>query len=379
MEVAPASRSKIALVHHWLVTMRGGERVLEAFGELFPSADLFTLVYDRSKIPVALRRHQISGSLLQHFPNPTEWYRHYLPFFPIATRHLNVTGYDLIISSDAAVVKGVRSDQCAMHICYCHSPMRYVWSGYETYYEAAGPIARWTLSAIRNRLRRWDYDAAQRVTHFVANSRNVQKRIQDYYGRGSVVIYPPVNTDVFTPTSDTGISFTPSDSNFFLLVSQLVPYKRIDLVVEAFNMCGRPLLVIGDGPERHKLERHASPNIRFVGSQPQRLGVRAMQQCKAFVFAGEEDFGIVMAEAQACGKPVVAFGRGGATEIVDDGVTGILFQDQSVDSLLQALEEFERTSFDPTAIRLSALRFARQRFLAEFGTFVRDAMRGIIQ
>ena len=179
MEVATASRSKIALVHHWLVTMRGGERVLEALGELFPSADLFTLVYDRSKIPVALRRHQISGSLLQHFPNPTEWYRHYLPFFPIATRHLDVSGYDLIISSDAAIVKGVRGDKSATHICYCHSPMRYVWSGYETYYQAAGPIARRTLSAVRSSLRKWDYDAAQRVTHFVANSRNVQKRIRD--------------------------------------------------------------------------------------------------------------------------------------------------------------------------------------------------------
>ena len=370
MEVAPASRSKIALVHHWLVTMRGGERVLEALGELFPSADLFTLVYDRSKIPVALRRHQISGSLLQHFPNPTEWYRHYLPFFPIATRQLDVSGYDLIISSDAAVVKGVRGDKCATHICYCHSPMRYVWSGYETYYQAAGPIARRTLWAVRSSLRKWDYDAAQRVTHFVANSRNVQKRIRDYYGRDSVVIYPPVQTNVFSPSSDLG--------NFFLLVSQLVPYKRIDLVVDAFRTCGRALLVVGDGPERRKLEKHASPNIRFVGSQPQRLVVKAMQQCKGFVFAGEEDFGIVMAEAQACGKPVIAFGRGGATEIVENGVTGILFRDQSADSLLEALEEFDRTSFDPSAIRLSALRFTRQRFISEFGTFVRSALNGSV-
>ena len=373
MEVVSPPQTKIALVHHWLVTMRNGERVLKALGELFPSADLFTLVYDRSKIPAPLRNHQISGSLLQHLPNPTEWYRHYLPLFPIATKHLDVTGYDLIISSDAAVVKGVRANQCAMHICYCHSPMRYVWSGYETYYKAAGPIARRTLSAFRSWLRRWDYDAAQRVTHFVANSRNVQKRIRDYYGRDSVVIYPPVNTDVFSPPC------LQSDEGFFLLVSQLVPYKRIDLVVEAFSTCGRPLLVIGDGIERKRLEKHAAPNIQFVGSQPQKVVVGAMQQCKAFVFAGEEDFGIVMAEAQACGKPVVAFGRGGATEIVDDGVTGILFRDQSVDALLQALEEFERTSFNPTAIRLSALRFARQRFLSEFGTFVGDAMKGIIQ
>jgi glycosyltransferase involved in cell wall biosynthesis len=376
LEIASLFQLKIALVHHWLVTMRGGERVLEALGELFPSADLFTLVYDRSAIPASLRNHQISSSLLQHFPNPTAWYRHYLPFFPIATRHLDVTGYDLIISSDAAVVKGVRSHQHATHICYCHSPMRYVWSGYDTYYRSAGPIARRTLSAMRSRLCKWDYEAAQRVTYFVANSRNVQRRIKDCYGRDSVVIYPPVNTDLFSPRSDLSRSSVQREGNYFLLVSQLVPYKRIDLVVETFNRCGRPLVIVGDGPERKKLEKQAALNIRFAGSLPQRFVVRAMQQCRAFVFAGEEDFGIVMAEAQACGKPAVAFGRGGATEIVDHGVTGILFQDQTVESLLNALEEFDRTSFDASAIRLSALRFARPRFLSEFGTFVRDAING---
>ena len=376
MEIASPFGLKTALVHHWLVTMRGGERVLEALGELFPSADLFTLVYDRSAIPAPLRNHQISSSLLQHFPNPTAWYRHYLPFFPIATRCLDVTGYDLIISSDAAVVKGVRGDQHATHICYCHSPMRYVWSGFDTYYRSAGPLARRALSAMRSRLCKWDYEAAQRVTYFVANSRNVQKRIKDCYGRDSVVIYPPVNTDLFSPPSDLSRSSVQREGDFFLLVSQLVPYKRIDLVVETFNRCGRPLVIVGDGPERKKLEKQAALNIRFAGSLPQRFVVRAMQQCRAFVFAGEEDFGIVIAEAQACGKPAVAFGRGGATEIVDHGVTGILFQDQTVESLLNALEEFDRTSFDASAIRLSALRFARPRFLSEFGTFVRDAING---
>jgi glycosyltransferase involved in cell wall biosynthesis len=190
------------------------------------------------------------------------------------------------------------------------------------------------------------------------------------------VIYPPVNTDLFSPPPDLSRSSPQREGDFFLLVSQLVPYKRIDLVVKTFNRCGRPLVIVGDGPERKKLEKQAALNIRFAGSLPQKFVVRAMQQCRAFVFAGEEDFGIVMAEAQACGKPAVAFGRGGAAEIVDHGVTGILFQDQTVESLLNALEEFDRTSFDASAIRLSALRFARPRFLSEFGTFVRDAMNG---
>src|SRR5262245_31447930 len=227
---------------------------------------------------------------------------------------------------------------------------------------------------VSKQVRRWDYEAAQRVTYFVANSRNVQKRIKDCYGRDSVVIYPPVNTELFSPSSDLSRSSVQRESNYFLLVSQLVPYKRIDLVVETFNRCGRPLVIVGDGPERKKLEKQAALNIRFAGSLPQKFVVRAMQQCRAFVFAGEEDFGIVMAEAQACGKPAVAFGKGGAAEIVTQGATGMLFNEQSADSLIARLDQFDQASFDPAAIRASALRFGRQRFLAEFSAFVRGVV-----
>jgi glycosyltransferase involved in cell wall biosynthesis len=356
---------KTALVHHWLVTHRGGERVLETVAELFPSADLFTLVYDRSKIPASLAQHKIQSSFLQAFPNATSWYRYYLPLFPLATKQLDVAGYDLIISSDAATVKGVRGDAGATHICYCHSPMRYLWTSYETYYDAAGPVERRILSSVRRGLCSWDYDAAQRVTHFVANSRNVQNRIRQCYGRESVVIYPPVDTDKF---SMDGV--VESDGDFFLLVSQLVPYKRVDLVIDAFNKSGRRLLVIGDGPERRGLAQRALPNVRLLGSQPEGIVLQAMQHCKAFVFAGEEDFGMVLAEAQACEKCVIAYARGGAAEIVDPGVTGILFEEQSVDSLLDGLDRFERMSFDKRAIRASALRFGRRRFMAEFLDFV---------
>ena len=356
---------RTAIVHHWLVTSRGGERVLEALAEMFPSADIFTLVCDRSKLRASLRRRRIQTSLLQRLPNAAAWYPYYLPIFPSATKSLNVAGYDLIISSDAATVKGVHGDPQATHVCYCHTPMRCLWTGYETYYRAAGPLERRLLSVVRPGLRDWDYQAAQRVTHFVANSRTVQNRIRECYGRESVVIYPPVDTEKFSIDSLDG-----ADHSFFLVVSQLVSYKRVDVIVNAFNQSGKPLVVIGDGPQRNKLKSLARSNVRLLGSQPEWIVRQAMQRCKAFVFAGEEDFGIVMAEAQACGKCVIAFGRGGATEIVTHGLTGILFEEQSVDSLLEALDQFERGSFNADTIRASALRFRKSRFESEFLCFL---------
>jgi glycosyltransferase involved in cell wall biosynthesis len=362
--VNKTGETRVALVHHWLVTMRGGERTFEALAELFPSADVFTLVCNKARISEALKTRTIRSSLLQYLPNATEWYRYYLPFFPFATQQLKLGDYDLIISSDAATVKGVRSGS-ARHICYCHTPMRYIWQSFQTYQQASGAIGRHVLKALRRSLCRWDYEAAQRVTQFVANSRNVQKRIWEYYGRESCVIYPPVDTERFS----IGFENKPTDK-FFLVVSQLVPYKRADLIVEAFNKCKRPLVIIGDGPERARLEKCACANIRFLGLRSDADVIRAMQQCTAFVFAGEEDFGIVMAEAQACGKPVIAYGRGGAGEIVQPDITGILFEEQSVDSIVEALDRFDRATFDPRRIRESALRFGRGRFLKEFAALV---------
>jgi glycosyltransferase involved in cell wall biosynthesis len=349
--------------------MRGGERVLEALAEMFPAADVFTLVCDRLMLPSSLSRLNIRTSILQNLPRSKQWYPYYLPLFPVATRRLDLRGYDLVISSDAAIMKGIRTNANAMHICYCHSPMRCIWSGYESYRRAAGPIARLALSAVRNHLCQWDYEAAQRVDYFVANSENVKNRIQKFYGRESVVVHPPVDTRRFAISPCTS-----ERDSFFLTVSQLVPYKKIDLIVDAFNRCTRPLVVIGDGPERPKLERRAGKNIRFAGSVSQREVVDAMQRCKAFVFAGEEDFGIVMAEAQACGTPVVALGKGGALEIVEDNLTGVLFNDESVDSLLEALDRLEHASFHTEQIRASALRFTCQRFSDEFSSLVRQVV-----
>ncbi len=363
----PFAALKVALVHHWLVTRRGGEHVFEAMADHFPAADIYTLVSDPANLSSALRNRLIRSSMLQKLPYASRLYPYYLPLFPAAVSRLDLTGYQLIISSDAAVVKGVRADPGAVHLCYCHTPMRCVWTGYESYYDAAGAATRIGLSAMRNWVRKWDYDAAQRVTLFIANSRNVQKRIKDCYGRESVVIYPPVDIEKFV----LGGPNEPSN-DFFLVVSQLVPYKRVDLLVEAFNRCGKKLLVIGDGPARRKLERSAKSNIRFLGAQSRKTVVRAMQQCTAFVFAGEEDFGIVMAEAQACGKPVIAFAGGGAQEIVQPGVSGVLFEEQGADSVLDAVERFDPRCFDAPTIRSLALRFGRERFQREFSSFLRS-------
>jgi len=356
---------KIALVHHWLVAQRGGERVFDALLELFPTADVFTLVYDAEAASSALRQRRVRTSFLQRWPRATRWYPFYLPLFPRATESLDLSGHDLIVSSDAATVKGVRARPGAVHICYCHTPMRYVWSGYETYRRMAGPLGRVLLSAFAERLRRWDFEAAQRVTHFVANSQNVAARIRRYYARESTVIYPPVDTEFFVP-GPAG----QEAGDYFLVASQLVPYKRIDVIVEAFNRCGLPLVVNGEGRDRARFERSARSNIRFLGPQPGVALRQCMQEARAFVFAGEEDFGIVMAEALACGTPVIAYGCGGATEIVEDGRTGILFEEQTPDSLIQALMKLERMTLQSDELRASALRFERARFDRQFSALV---------
>jgi glycosyltransferase involved in cell wall biosynthesis len=366
--VNAASTLKTAIVHHWLVTTRGAEKVFAVLANLFPQADLFTLVCHEPRMRPLLGERPIRTSLLQFLPRAETWYPYYLPFYPMATERLDLSGYSLVISSDAATVKGVRTDPGALHICYCHTPMRYVWSGYESYRRAAGALGRLVYPTVAARLRRWDFRAAQSVTHFIANSHNVAQRIRRYYARDSIVVYPPVDTDYFHPDS------AQAPGEFFLAVSSHVPYKRLDLAIEAFNRNGKPLVVIGDGRERRRLERNALANIRFLGSQPAAVVRQAMQTCRALVFPGEEDFGMVMAEAQACGRPIVAFARGGALEVVSDGVSGILFEKQTADSLCDALTLCEKMRFDSLAMRASALRFNVKRFRREFLEFVERAV-----
>jgi len=364
-----SSAMKTALVHHWLVTPRGGEKVFSALADLFPDADLFALLCQRSRMKILFGERPVHTSVIQFLPKATSWYPYYLPFFPMATERLDLSEYSIVISSDAATVKGVHTSSGALHICYCHTPMRYVWHNYEDYSHAAGPIGRFVYPALSAKLRDWDFQAAQKVTHFIASSHNVACRIRRYYHRESTVIYPPVDTDYFHPGSMNAAD------EFFLAVSAHVPYKRLDLAVEAFNRNGKRLIVIGDGSERRRLEHQARPNIRFLGSQPATVLRCVMQRCRALVFPGEEDFGIVMVEAQACGKPVIAFGQGGACEIVNNGVTGVLFENKTADSLCDAVRRFGNMRFDPHVIRASALRFDLTRFRREFSQFVESAVK----
>lgn len=339
---------------------------------VFPQADLFALIdHPDEELRVALPRRARSTTFLQFLPRPRKWLQYYVPLMPFAVRRLDVSGYDIVISSSHAVAKGVKTGPHQLHLSYVHTPMRYAWDLRDEYLRAAGferglrgRAARFVLE----RLRRWDAGSAAGVQVLLANSAHVAGRIRQAYGRESEVLYPPVDTAAFPLCTE--------KEDFYLTVSRLQAYKRVDLIVEAFaRLPERRLLVIGDGPERERLQSKASANVQLLG----RLGnaqVRDhMQRARAFLFAGIEDFGIVMAEAQACGTPLVAFAGGGALEIARED-TGVLFAEQSADSLLEALRRFESLRFSPPACRANALRFDAARFRARFAEIVRASAAG---
>ena len=359
---------KTVLAHHWLVGMRGGEKVLEQFGALFPEAPIYTLVADPARLSPALRSHRISVSWFGRLPGAARLYKQALPFFPmiIGTQRIRENA-GLVLGSDASMIKGLRIPPGARHVCYCHSPPRYLWDQQESYARAAGP-GMVLLRRITPALRRWDRAAAQRVDHFIANSRFVQERIRAAYGRESTVIHPPVATQDFAPVS------APDD--FYLVVSQLVPYKRIDLAVAAFNRLGRRLIVIGDGPELPRLRRQARANVEFLGSQPFAALRDHYARCRALIFPGVEDFGITPLETQASGRPVIAYGVGGALETVRDGMTGIFFPRQDVASLVAGIERFESQKWESSACCEQAVRFGEARFRGEISAFLGE--RGLL-
>jgi glycosyltransferase involved in cell wall biosynthesis len=344
----------IVLVHDWLVSMRGGERVLEALCELFPSARLFTLIHLPGTVSPAIERLSITTSFLQHLPFGRSHYQYYLPLFPAAVRSLNLGSADLVISSSSAAAKAVRTPPGALHLCYCHTPMRYLWDRYDDYFGNASLPVRVAMRLVRDRLRRWDTRTAAGVTHFIANSRFVQERIGDLYGRSSSIIYPPVDTDRFALSN--------RDEGYYLVVSALVPYKRIDLAIAACNALSERLVIVGSGSEDGRLRAMAGPTIEFAGRVADDAVRSHYEQCRALLFPGVEDFGIVPLEAMACGKPVIAFARGGACETVIDTISGILFPEQTCQSLVEAIGDFRRTRFDGQAIRAHALRFDKALF-----------------
>ena len=350
---------RVALVHDWLTGMRGGEKVLAALAGIFPDADIFTLFYEPERISDAINSHRVLASPLNRLPGVLRYYRNLLPLMPRAIESFDLRGYDLVISSSHAVAKGARVPAGVPHICYCHTPMRYLWAASSDYFQfGLGSIVKKpVLAAFTPWLRRWDVRASQSVTQFLANSENVRRRIADAYGRDARVVYPPVDTDFFTPDSS-----APGD--YYLVVSALEPYKRIDLGVRAMERLGRRLIVAGRGSQAAALQRIAGRNVEFTGWVDDEQLRDLYRGCRALLFPGLEDFGMCPVEAQACGRPVIAYARGGALESVNDGVTGLFFPEQTVESLVDAVEAFEKLQFDPAAARRNSLRFSATNFEA---------------
>ncbi len=349
-------KARVALVHDWLTGQRGGEKVLEVLTDIFPRAPIYTLFHFRGSQAENIERREIITSFLQKLPCLKKRYRLYLPLFPLAAELFDLSDYDLIISSSHCVAKGIIPSPQALHISYIHSPVRYAWNQYFSYFSPGrlSFFSRLTIPPVIHWLRVWDESSSSRVDHFVANSDNVACRIARYYRRRADVIHPPVDTDFFRPAEG-----TPRET-FCLIVSALVPYKRIDLAVEAFNRNGEPLKIVGLGPEFRRLKKRAQPNIEFLG-QVAAEDLRSLyQRARALLLPGEEDFGIAVVEAQACGTPVIAYGRGGATESVIPGQTGLFFSDLTVDGIQDALDKFKDLAFNKSTIRSNAMAFSRQ-------------------
>lgn len=366
---------KVAIVHYWLVGMRGGEKVVEALCELYPEADIFTHVYRPERMSPTIRSHRVTTTFIDRLPMAHRMYQKYLPLMPLALEQLDLSAYDLVISSESGPAKGVLTRPDALHVCYCHTPMRYVWSGYHDYLHSAGPIVRPLMPYAIHRLRQWDLATAARVDRFIANSHTVAQRIWRVYRRDATVIHPPVETQRFaTVTSPNG----GDRSDHYLFVSQLVSYKRADVAIEAFNRMGRKLVVVGEGEEFRRLKQMAGPTVELVGHcSPADLD-RHYASCRALIFTANEDFGIVPVEAMAAGRPVIALNRGGATETVRDGLSGLFFDQQTPEGLIEAVERFEaqEARFNPAAIRAHAARFDRDVFKARLRETIDSWMNG---
>lgn len=354
---------KVAIVHYWLDTMRGGEKVVEAMLDLFPQADIYTHLVVPERISPKLRQRPISTTFIQRLPFAKRLLPYYLPLMPLALEQLDLTGYDLVISSESGPAKGIVTRPDAIHICYCHSPMRYIWDQYAVYRESMGPVSRLLMPVVAHYLRQWDVQSAARVDHFVANSNAVAQRIRKYYRRDAHVIHPPVAVDDFDPGHSPG--------DFYLFVGQLFAYKRADLAVAACTQMNRKLIVIGEGEEEKRLRAMAGPNVSFLGRASDQVLRDHYANCRALLFPGLEDFGIVPVEAMASGRPVIAYRAGGALDTVIDGQTGIFFDQPSVDSLIGAIEAYEARSdaFPAETLRAHAETFAPEKFLEKMRDF----------
>jgi glycosyltransferase involved in cell wall biosynthesis len=359
-----ADGRRVALVHDWLTGMRGGEKVLEAIVELCPGADIFTLLHVPGSVSPALAARRPRPSFVQHLPRAPRWYRHYLPLFPAAVESFDLDGYDLVISSSHCAVKSVVVPGRARHLCYCHSPMRYAWDQFPAYFgpERLGALGSRLARAALRPLARWDAATSGRPDRYVANSQYVARRVRRYYNRAASVVAPPVDTVFYTPSPR-------APEPYLLVVSALVPYKRIDVAVATARAAGLPLKIAGEGNDRARLEELAGPGVEFLGRATDEEVRELYRGATAVLLPGEEDFGIVPVEAQACGRPVVALARGGALETVVDGVTGVLVDGTDPAAWAAAVGRVRAgldagTAFQPERIRRHAEGFSRDRFLA---------------
>lgn len=356
MNLVSSLGPRVAIVHYWLVGMRGGERVVEHLLRLYPGADIFTHVYDPASVSALIRSHRVKTSFIQKLPGAVKHYQKYLPLMPMALEELDLRGYDLVISSESGPAKGVLAPPDAFHLCYCHSPMRYLWDHYHPYREMSGRLSGLAMPWLFHRLRQWDVASAQRPDRILANSGFIARRVRKSWGREADVVHPPVEVDLYAKSS--------GPHGQYLWVGQMTPYKRADLVADAFTRLGLPLLMVGTGELAAQVAKRAGPNIRIVERLDFASLRRAYAECRALIFPPEEDFGIIPVEANAAGRPVIAYGRGGAADSIVDGVTGRFFGEQSVEALVDAVERFERwlPHFDPAAAQANARRFAPEVF-----------------
>ncbi len=360
---------KIAIVHDWLTGMRGGEKVLDAFCELFPNANLFTLIHIKGSVSPRIENMKIRTSFLQQVPNIEKHYRQTLLLMPWAIRQFDLSGYDFVLSSSHCVAKAVRTTPGTPHVCYCHTPMRYIWDQFDDYFghgRSSWPI-RFMMSVARPRLQSWDQKTSQTVSHFIANSQNVRRRILKHYGQESAVIYPPIDVSFFQPNGR-------SRGDFFLMVSAFAPYKKIEVAIEAFKKLRWPLVIAGHGQEFGKFSRQTDPHVKFLGWVSDETLRSLYQGARAVIFPGEEDFGMVPLEAQSCGCPVIALSKGGALESVIPGHTGIFFDEPTSQDLSACLLRFKPQDFDPIKIRQHSLQFSRKAFLDKVAQHLQDCL-----
>ncbi|MEA3369094.1 MAG: glycosyltransferase [Candidatus Ratteibacteria bacterium] len=356
---------KVALVHDWLTGMRGGEKIMEGLCELFPDATVYTLIYNPDRVSAIINRMPVKTSFLQRVPAIFKNYRYFLPFFPKAIGRFDLREYEMVISSSHCVAKGVKTSSSTCHICYCLTPMRYAWDFHGDYFGHWPPKIRKVINLILKKLRKWDLESSRQVDFFLAISQNIARKIKNIYGREVAgIIYPPVDTEFFSPPKKE------SSRDYFLIVSALVPYKKVDLAVESFNRSGLPLVIIGEGPERKRLGKLARPNVKFLGWQPKDSIREYYHNARALIFPGEEDFGIVPLEAQAMGCPVIAYGKGGVKETVLEEKTGIFFNRPQIESLTEAVKKFQNLTFDPAFLRAHALKFDRRVHLEKLRNFI---------